>query len=105
MVLPLALHGIIITIILSFLSIQIPSEYFGFLAVQIYSCGFYLHLIMSGPDLLGGYGDRFGGPLTHLLGSPGEEDIAGHAGHGGVAFWNSVNQKGLWEAGFAVLSG
>lgn len=105
MVLPLALQGIIIIIILSFLSIQIPSEYFRFLAGQIYSCGFYLHLIMSGPDLFGAYGDRFGGTLTHLLGSPGEEDIAGHAGHVGVAFWNSVNQRGLWEAGFAVLRG
>ena len=31
---------------------------------------------MSGPDLLGGYGERFRGPVTHLLGSPGKEDIS-----------------------------
>ena len=31
---------------------------------------------MSGPDLLGGYGERFRDPVTHLLGSPGKEDIS-----------------------------
>ena len=28
-----------------------------------------------------------------------------NVGYVGVAFWNGVNQKGLWEEGFAVLSG
>ena len=40
-----------------FSSLQIPSEYFTFLAVQIYSFGFLSRLIMSAPDLLGGYGN------------------------------------------------
>ena len=28
-----------------------------------------------------------------------------NVGHVGVAFWNRMNQKGLWEESFAVLSG
>lgn len=72
-VLPPQLHGIFFFNLFS----QIPSEYFTFLAVQIYSFGFLSHLIMSGPDLLGGYGDRFRDTVTHLLGSPGKVDTAG----------------------------
>lgn len=77
-----------------FSSVQIPSEYFTFLAVQIYSFGFLSRLIMSAPDLLGGYGDSL---ETQWLTS--------WAGHMGVAFWSRVKQKGLWEEGFALFGG
>ena len=90
---------------LSFLSVQIPSEYFTFLAVQIYSFGFLSRLIMSGPDLLGGYGDSL---ETQWLTSWEAQErwaLQAHVGHMGVAFWNRVKQKGLWEEGFAVFGG
>ena len=98
-VLPPQLHGIFFFNLFS----QIPSEYFTFLAVQIYSFGFALHLSMSGPDFLGGYGERFRDPVTWVAQK--RKTLQDNVGYMGAAFWNRVNQKGLWEEGFTVLSG
>ena len=90
---------------LSFLSVQIPSEYFTFLAVQIYSFGFLSRLIMSGPDLLGGYGDSLETQWLTSWSAQERWTSQAHVGHIGVTFWNRVKQKGLWEEGFAVFGG
>ena len=89
----------------SFLCVQIPSEYFTLLAVQIYSFGFLSRLIMSGPDLLGGYGDSLETQLFTSWEAQERWTPQAHVGHLGVAFWNRVKQKGLWEEGFAVFGG
>ena len=90
---------------LSFLSVQIPSEYVTVLAVQIYSFGFLSRLIMSGPDLLGGYGDSLETQWLTSCAAQERWTPQAHVGHMGVAFWNRVKQKGLWEEGFAVFGG
>ena len=102
-VLPLQLHGFFF--FLSFLSVQIPSEYFTLLAVQIYSFGFLSRLIMSGPDLLGGYRDSLETQWLTSWEAQERWTPQAHVGHMGVAFWNRVKQKGLWEEGFAVFGG
>ena len=88
---------------LSFLSVQNHSQYFRCQAVQVYTFEFYLHLITNGPALLGGYGERFRDPVTHLLDSPGKVSITGKCRTCGGCILEQNESEGSVGRRFGVL--
>ena len=58
---------------------------------------------MSGPDFLGGYGERLRDPVTHLLGSPEKEDIAGQCRIRGGCILERSKSEGSVGRGFCSI--
>lgn len=58
---------------------------------------------MSGPDLLGGYGERFRDPVTPLLGSPGRAGITGQCRTCGGCILEQDESEGSVGRGFCSI--